>query len=123
MNPESDAAPRWRVICLCAQWCGVCREWQVIFQAESALHPQLEFAWIDVEDEADAMGDVDIETFPTLMIARDDEPLFFGPVQPSGAQFSRLLSSLLETGSASGPVSPEAGPLMQCLGAVLLAKR
>jgi len=104
MNPESDAAPRWRVICLCAQWCGVCREWQAIFQTESALHPEVEFAWVDVEDEADAMGDVDIETFPTLVIARNDEPPFFGPVQPSGTQFSRFLPSPLAHGAAPGPV-------------------
>ncbi len=123
MNPELNATPRWRVICLCAQWCGVCREWQAIFEAESALHPELEFAWVDVEDEADAMGDIDIETFPTLMIARNSEPLFFGPVQPSGSQFSRLLASLLDSAVASGPVAPDAAPLLHRLVADLLAKR
>ena len=40
------------------------------------------------------MGDVDIETFPTLLIAHGGRPLFFGPVQPSAAQLSRLLASL-----------------------------
>ena len=32
------------------------------------------------------MGDVDIETFPTLLVAHGGRPLFFGPVQPSAAQ-------------------------------------
>ena len=58
---------------------------------------ELRFAWVDVEDEADAMGDVDIETFPTVLIAREGKPLFFGPVLPSGTQFTRLIASLRDT--------------------------
>ena len=123
MNPDPNAAPSLRVICLCAEWCGVCREWSDIFKAEALLHPEVEFAWVDVEDEADAMGDVDIETFPTLLIARGGEPLFFGPVQPSAVQFSRLLTSLLESGKPFGRVSSDAAPLIRRLGARVLAKR
>jgi hypothetical protein len=86
----------WWVICLCAEWCGVCREWRGIFNEAAAGHPGLHFAWIDVEDEALAMGDVDIETFPTLLVAHGDAPRFFGPVQPSAAQLARLIASLAE---------------------------
>lgn len=98
MNEASadSRLPGWWVICLCAEWCGVCREWRAIFNDAAAAHPGLHFAWIDVEDEAQAMGDVDIETFPTLLVARGDAPLFFGPVQPSGAQLSRLIASLAQ---------------------------
>jgi len=97
MNPLADAAsPEWRVICLCAEWCGVCREWRGVFSEAAAAHPGLHFAWIDIEDEAQAMGDVDVETFPTLLVARGASPRFFGPVQPSLAQLSRLLGSLAE---------------------------
>lgn len=95
MNPLADAAPHeWWVICLCAEWCGVCREWRGAFNEAAAAHPGLHFAWIDIEDEAQAMGDVDVETFPTLLIAQGANPRFFGPVPPSGAQLSRLLVSL-----------------------------
>lgn len=62
------------VICLCADWCGVCREWRDAFERTAAAHSGLRFAWVDVEDEAEAMGDVDIETFPTLLIARGPIP-------------------------------------------------
>ena len=97
MNPLADAASEeWWVICLCAEWCGVCREWRSIFNEAAAAHPGLHFAWIDIEDEAQAMGDVDVETFPTLLIAHGESPRFFGPVQPSLAQLSRLLASLAE---------------------------
>lgn len=97
MNPLADAAPQeWWVICLCAEWCGVCREWRGVFNEAAAAHPGLHFAWIDIEDEAQAMGDADVETFPTLLIAHGASPRFFGPVPPSGAQLSRLLASLAE---------------------------
>ena len=91
---SADAQSHWWVICLCAEWCGVCREWRDAFTQAAAAHPELRFAWVDVEDEADAMGDVDIETFPTVLIAREGKPLFFGPVLPSGTQFTRLIASL-----------------------------
>ena len=112
MNSLADAASHeWWVICLCAEWCGVCREWRGIFNEAAAAHPGMHFAWIDIEDEAEAMGDVDVETFPTLLVARGASPLFFGPVQPSLAQLSRLLGSLAE-GPAPQRENVEAAALL-----------
>ncbi|MRD49407.1 thioredoxin [Caenimonas koreensis DSM 17982] len=122
MNAAADATPTWWVICLCADWCGVCREWRAAFDEAAAAHPTMRFAWVDVEDEDDAMGDVDIETFPTLLIARDTTPLFFGPLQPSGAQFARLLSSLTQPASAPGAVSASAAPLLKRLAEGVLPR-
>lgn len=121
MEPIADAARRDRwVICLCAQWCGVCRDWRELFEQAAARHPGLRFAWVDVEDEAEAMGDVDIETFPTLLVADGGRALFFGPVQPSAAQLSRLLASLLEGGAAPSGVTAEASALLDRLSSSLL---
>ena len=122
MKPSADAASHWWVICLCAEWCGVCREWRDAFTQAAAAHPELRFAWVDVEDEADAMGDVDIETFPTVLIAREGKPLFFGPVLPSGTQFTRLIASLRDT-PAGAAVSDEAAPLLERLLDAVLPKR
>lgn len=66
------------------------------------------------------MGDVDIETFPTLLIARGAEPAFLGPVQPSAAQFSRLVASLQEQPPGAGRVAPEAAALLSRLLAGVL---
>jgi thioredoxin 1 len=110
-SPE-PSEPSWRVICLCAEWCGVCREWRDTFAQAARDHANIQFAWVDVEDEADAMGDVDIETFPTLLIARGDLPLFLGPVQPSATQVSRLLTGLMGVSAPSDQVPPDAGPLL-----------
>ncbi len=123
MTPgSSPSEPLWRVICLCAQWCGVCREWRALFEQTAATHAQLAFDWVDVEDEADALGEIDIETFPTLMIARGGDPLFYGPVPPSAAQLARLIASLQDRPKA-GSVPPEAAPLLQRLLAGVLPAR
>jgi thioredoxin 1 len=123
MEPNADAATDWWVICLCAQWCGACREWRDTFMQAAAAHPQLRFAWVDVEDEADAMGDVDIETFPTVLIARDRQPLFLGPVQPSAAQLTRLIASLRDNPPPPTGIAPGADALMLRLVAGVLPKR
>ena len=115
MKPTAAPAPDdWWVICLCAEWCGVCREWRELFGQLAAAHPDLHFAWVDVEDEAQAMGDVDIETFPTMLVAQGVNPRFFGPVQPSAAQLSRLLASLMD-GPAPANQPTEAAALLKRL--------
>ena len=122
LNDSSIPPEPWQVICLCAQWCEVCREWRDLFDQVAAAHPQLRFAWIDIEDEADAVGEVDIETFPTLLIAQGAEPRFYGPVQPSRGQFDRLLERLLVDAGAGAPIAGEAGPLLRRLVAALAKK-
>src|SRR4051812_39489489 len=91
---EAGASSSWWVIALCAEWCNVCRDWRPLFNEVAASRPDLRFAWVDIEDEAEAMGDVDVETFPTVLVGRGSEALFLGPVQPSIGQLSRLLASL-----------------------------
>ena len=125
MSPAaaSPTPSDWQVICLCAAWCGTCREWQGLFEQAAREHPHAQFHWIDVEDEADTLGEVDIETFPTLLIARLSQPCFYGPVPPLAGQLSRLLQRLLDDPRAGAPVAPEAGPLLARATRLLLAKR
>lgn len=123
-SPRHDpAADALQVICLCAAWCGVCREWTATFEALAAAHPQVRFDWVDVEDEADAMGEIDIETFPTLLVARGAQAAFFGPVQPSPAQVARLLDSMRADPAAGRQAPAEAHGLLHRLRASVLPKR
>ncbi len=125
MSTTTGSASSAWVVCLCAEWCNVCRDWRDTFNEAASAHPHLRFAWVDVEDEADAMGDVDIETFPTMLIARDNVPLFLGPVQPSGAQLTRLIATLLKPGpptSSGSSVSVEAAALLKRLAVAALLK-
>jgi thioredoxin 1 len=122
MTPTDSPSPSWWVICLCAEWCGVCREWRDAFTQAAAAHPGMHFAWVDVEDEAQAMGEVDIETFPTLLIAREDEALFLGSLQPSAAQVGRLIASLRDNPAPAPGMPAEATALLHRLTASVLPK-
>ena len=84
------------VACLCADWCGSCPEYRPIFDALAQRFAAVaDFAWIDVENESDALGDPDIENFPTLLIAGADATLFLGPVTPRAQTAERLVQSAL----------------------------
>lgn len=86
----------WVVACLCAAWCGTCREYRDGFDALAARHPDKRFVWIDIEDQADVVGDFDVENFPTLLIQRGDTVAFFGTVLPDQRLAERLLLAQVE---------------------------
>jgi thioredoxin 1 len=102
-----------QVYCLCAEWCGVCREWRAIFDAQAAAHPGDRFAWIDVDAHEDVLDLVEIETFPVLLIAEQGRVVFFGPMEPSAGMLGRLLERAQAAPSADG----EAERLLQSLQA------
>lgn len=84
------------VICLCAQWCGTCRDYRAGFDALAAQFPQVGFDWLDIEERADELGDIDVENFPTVYIRRGDSVLFFGTLLPYVSNLQRLLETFLE---------------------------
>ena len=79
------------VVCLCAEWCGICRDYRPAFLAMEAEFPGAKFHWLDIEDHADLLGDRDIENFPTLHIQRGNKVLFFGTMLPHHAHLRRML--------------------------------
>ena len=95
----------WWAICLCAQWCRVCGEYRLLFDALAQELPQTRFVWVDVEDEDEIAGDLDVETFPTLLIADGSHARFLGPLLPQTQVLARLLASLQADGPSSQPVS------------------
>ena len=93
------APKRLWVACLCAAWCVACREYGPTFAALAAqLGADADFAWIDIEDDADVLGDLDIEDFPTLLIGAGADARFFGPVMPQAQTAERLIRSALAGG-------------------------
>ena len=107
-----ERAQRW-VFGLCAQWCGVCRDWRGAFDAAAARHPQHRFIWVDVEDQADLVGDLDIATFPTLLVGTSTQVLFFGAIEPTPVLIDRLLAT--SDGFRSATNEPETSALLQRL--------
>lgn len=96
----TNVAPALRLIGLCAAWCGVCREFQPAFAQVQDSYAELaqgfESDWVDVEDPAisDALGEVDIETFPTVAIGYGDSLVFWGEILPSEAVLRQLIARL-----------------------------
>lgn len=117
LPPVHALAHQW-VVCLCADWCGVCRDYRAVFEhvahSLQSAHPQFRFAWVDVEDEAGLIGDLDVETFPTVLIANADGTRFIGPVTPQAHVLQRLLESLAET-APGVPDGVDCAALLQAL--------
>lgn len=84
------------VYCLCAEWCGTCRDYRAGFLGLAAQFPRVRFLWLDIEDRADDMGDLDIENFPTVLIMRGDLVLFFGTMLPHLGHLQRTIEVFLE---------------------------
>lgn len=53
--------------------------------------PEIFFRWLDIEDEAEIVGDLDIENFPMLLISRKGFVLFFGTILPRPSHLRHLL--------------------------------
>lgn len=84
------------IACLCAQWCGTCRDYRLTFERIADAHPDHCCVWIDIEDHADRFGeiDLDVENFPTLLIEDSDAVRFFGAILPHASVLERMLSDL-----------------------------
>lgn len=106
------------VICLCAQWCGTCRDYTPVFSALHDQRPGLRTHWVDIEDQEDTLGDVDITTFPMLLIVDDQQGLCFaGPVPPQLQTLLRLCDAAAAgTLQASAESARTWQPLLARLG-------
>lgn len=93
-HAPASSSDRWTVVCLCAAWCRTCEAFQTEFAAHARARPQWQLLWVDIEDEADRLGDLDIDTFPTLLVLRAGEAHFLGPIVPQVAAIDTLLRSL-----------------------------
>jgi hypothetical protein len=96
--PAGSPQPPLLLACLCAAWCRTCGDYRATFDAlaaefgAAAVTPR----WVDIEDDEDALGGVDVVDFPTLLIARGDAQIsFYGPVLPHAQTLRGLLQRAL----------------------------
>ncbi len=80
-NAANARARPVEVWCLCAAWCDICNAYRDTY-TQVCAKIGVQAHWVDVEDEADIVDPLDIEEFPTLLIASADnaQALFLGPV-------------------------------------------
>jgi thioredoxin 1 len=91
------------VACLCAEWCGTCREYRVMFETLSQAHPEACFVWVDVETHSELVDDFDVENFPTILIEDGVSTRFFGTVLPQPRIVERMIEEFAsENGSPGG---------------------
>ncbi len=84
------------VVCLCAEWCGTCREYRDGFEKLTDQFEGVRFLWLDIEDQADSLGNLDVENFPTILVRRGDWILFFGTLPPQISHLRRLVETFVE---------------------------
>lgn len=87
----SSGSARFIVACLCAEWCSSCREYRDTFDQVAREFADMRFVWVDVEDQAALVDGIDVENFPTVLIASDQGPRFFGPLTSQPDVLSRLV--------------------------------
>ena len=93
----SSAVPARRlwVACLCAAWCRTCDAYRPVLEQVAADAGTVRPRWIDVEDEADLVGDCEVETFPTIAVVDEAGVRFFGPLTPQPETLRRVLRAAL----------------------------
>ncbi len=82
------------VVGLCAAWCNTCGDFRQTFDRLGRERPDTRFVWLDIEDDAERVGDVDVENFPTIAIYDDGRLLHFGVTLPQGGVVARLIDAL-----------------------------
>jgi len=110
---QSGTGSRWLVACLCAAWCGTCDDYRPLFKAAASEHPEARFAWIDIESESDALGPLalEVEDFPTLLIADGTSLRFYGPLLPHAATLARTFEAARHAVLTPGVPELDAGLL------------
>jgi thiol-disulfide isomerase/thioredoxin len=107
------------VACLCAQWCGTCKDYAPLFEGLRAEFPHVTWRWIDIEDESDLVDPVEVEDFPTLLISAGGQARFFGPVMPHIETIRRLVQAQQDQSGVSrlsADVQALAGRISRALG-------
>ncbi|HEV8257234.1 MAG TPA: thioredoxin family protein [Casimicrobiaceae bacterium] len=92
--PTPAASPL--VIALCAAWCDTCTEFRATFERIADARPGMIFVWLDIEDDSEICGEIDIENFPTLAIYRGTRLLHYGVSLPQEGTVARLIDEIAE---------------------------
>ena len=82
------------VVLLCAAWCDTCNEFRATYERLAEAHPDALFVWLDIEDDHELAGDIDVENFPTVAVYRGDALLHFGVTLPQERTVARLIDEL-----------------------------
>ena len=92
------------VVCFCAAWCDTCDGVRAALERIAARDAANMYVWLDIEDDAALVGDIEIENFPTLAVYRGGKPLFFGVSPPQEGVIARTLAAFGSADAKSAEV-------------------
>ena len=88
----SQNPSRLLIACFCAAWCRTCDDYVRVFETLKQRYAQdADVVWVDIEDQADLLDDVDVENFPTLLISDAQQVYFWGTVLPHASTATQLV--------------------------------
>ncbi|OZB49320.1 MAG: hypothetical protein B7X60_01620 [Polynucleobacter sp. 39-45-136] len=94
-----------RLILFCAEWCGSCREFKEHFN--SIEIDGLSKKWLDIEDEAVLLENIDISNLPTILAVSDYElSFYFGEIPPNKIFLEKILQDI-SLGKIDPSILPE----------------
>lgn len=91
----AGATPR-IAVCLCAAWCDTCTAYRPVLEQAAAQFPDARFFWMDIEDDEALLGAIDVEDFPTLLVAVGQDVRFFGTLTPQPETLTRMLRAAFD---------------------------
>ena len=74
-----------------AKWCSPCLAFAPLFEEVSTRHPDVIFAKVDIDEEANLAADFQVRSIPLIMIFRREFAVFSEP----GAQTATSLHALV----------------------------
>ncbi len=77
-----------------AEWCGPCRQFAPVYEETSDKHADITFAKVDTEAERMLAGRYGITSIPTLVIYRDNIPVFMQPGAVPGPVLDDLITQV-----------------------------
>lgn len=101
-------------VCLCAAWCDTCTAYRAVFDRAAEQFPDARFVWLDIEDQEELLGPLDVENFPTLLVAVEDDVRFYGTLTPQPETLARLLRASFDE-PTGGAIDPDAAALLRRL--------
>ena len=104
------------VVCFCAAWCDTCDGVRTALERIAARDENGTYIWLDIEDDAALVDEIEIENFPTLAVYRDGGPLFFGVSLPQEGVIARTLHALASGDSRTVEVPDAVARLPAALG-------
>jgi thioredoxin 1 len=79
-----------------AAWCGPCQAFKPIFEAASEQHNDVTFTSVDTEDQGELAAMFQIRSIPTLVVFREQIPVFGQPGMLPAEALDELIAKVKE---------------------------